>query len=103
LLNVDRSIASFGGTLVRFGGTGGNVVNVSNNFAPTTFVSGVPIFVAAGTVANRSIGAGALVGLNTLGTVRINSTVLPSNAGPGSVTGSLITIRGTSGTVKIGP
>jgi hypothetical protein len=77
------------------------VLNVTNTLAPTTFLGGVPVYVASGATANLSLGTGALAGLN-LGTIRINNAVLPANAGPGSVTGSLITVQGAGGSVRAG-
>jgi hypothetical protein len=88
------------GALVRFNGTGGNVINVSNNLVPTGFLNGVPVFSSLGGTTGFSItNPTPLVGLNTLGTIRINNTALP-NAG---VTGSLIAIQAGGGAIKIGP
>jgi hypothetical protein len=75
LLNVlNGGIASLG-SLVNFAGTG-NVINVTNTFAPTRFVSGIPIFVAGGATANISITGTPFVGLGTAGTIRINGATL---------------------------
>jgi hypothetical protein len=101
LLNVlNGGIASLG-SLVNFTGTG-NVINVTNSLAPTQFTNGIPIFVAAGATANISITGTPIVGLGSAGTININGTALAPRA-TGGVTGSLIGIQGTGGTVKIGP
>jgi hypothetical protein len=101
LLNVSGgSVASIDGALVRFTGTGG-VLNVTNTLVPNRFLSGVPVYVAPGATANLSIGAGALVGLN-LGTIRINNSPLSTSAPAGAVTGSLVTVQGTGGSVSVG-
>jgi hypothetical protein len=104
LLNVsDASVASIDGALVRFTGSGG-MLNVSNSLAPTTFLGGVPIYVASGATANLSLGTGALSGLN-LGTIWINGTKLPANATmlpANAKPGSLITVQGAGGSVRVG-
>jgi hypothetical protein len=106
LLNVlNGGFVSITGALVNFGGTGGNLINVQNTLVPTGFINGVPVFSSLGgtngyTVTNST----PLVGLNSLGTIKINGTTLPSGATSSSgVTGSLIAIQGGGGTVKIGP
>jgi len=97
-----ESSATIGGALVRFSGTGGNILNVSNNLIPTAFFNGIPVFVSGGgnvTVTNPT----PLVGLNSLGTIKINGSALPNNATAASgITGSLIEVRG-GGTVRVGP
>jgi len=104
LLNVSGgSSVGISGALVSFGGTGGNGINVQNTLAPTGFLSGVPVFSSQGgtngfTVTNQT----PLVGLNSLGTIKINGTALPNGAtASAGVTGSLIAIQG-GGTVRIG-
>ena len=97
-----ESSATIGGALVRFSGTGGNILNVSNNLIPTAFFNGIPVFVSGGgnvTVTNPT----PLVGLNSLGTIKINGSALPNNATAASgITGSLIEVR-RGGTVRVGP
>jgi hypothetical protein len=102
LLNVTGgSIASITGVLVNMLGAG-NTLNVTNTFAPTGFVAGIPVFSALGGTTGFTVtSATPLAGLNTAGTININGTALPTGA-TGGVTGSLIAIQGT-GTVKIGP
>jgi FecR-like protein len=89
------SSASIGGSLVSFLGAN-NVLNVNNAFAPTTFVSGIPVYVGAGaSLADLSLGSG-FTGLNASGnTVRVNGAALPTGATAASgITGSLIAIQG---------
>jgi hypothetical protein len=99
---LNGGIAKIGGSLVNF--TGSNAtINVTNNLVPTTFLSGIPVFVAPGASSHFSIGANALAGLNSNNNViKINGTNLATNATSG-VSGSLISIGGSGGTVKIGP
>jgi len=102
LLNVSGgSFTSITGALVRFNGTGGNALSVTNSLTPTGFLNGVPVFSSLGgtkgfTVTNLT----PLVGLSTLGTLTINGT--PLLPGAKTASGSLIAIQGTGGTVKIG-
>jgi len=84
------------------GGTGGNLINVANNLAPTGYLNGVSVFSSLGGTTGFTITQPApLLGLNSLGTIRINGTPLPSNATTG-MTGSLMAIQG-NGSVRIGP
>jgi FecR protein len=103
LLNVlNGGIVNINGALVRFTGINA-AINVTNTLAPTSFIAGIPVSFAQGAnVANVSIGAGALAGLNTNGNIiRINGTQLPSGATLASgITGSLINV-GANGTVRI--
>lgn len=97
LLNLmNGGIANFGTSLVSFTGTG-NTINVANSFVPTTFISGIPIFVAPGATFNFSINSTPLAGLGTNGAININGAALQPNA-----TGSLVAVQGTGGTLKIG-
>jgi hypothetical protein len=102
LLSVSgNGFASITGGLVSFGGTPGNALNVTNALAPTGFVAGIPVFSSLGGTTGVTITSSTpLVGLNTLGTIKINGTLLPASSG---ITGSLIAIQGTGGQVKIGP
>ncbi|HET8579032.1 MAG TPA: FecR domain-containing protein [Methylomirabilota bacterium] len=64
------------GALVAFGGTGGNVVSVANNFCPCTSIAGIPVSLAGGaTAAQVSIGAGAIKNAS-LGTVTQNVALI---------------------------
>jgi len=103
LLNVLNGGVASMGTFINFTGTG-NVINVTNSLMPTRFVSGIPIFVAPTATANAniSISGTPIVALRTAGTININGTALAPGA-TGGVTGSLIGIQGTGGTVRIGP
>jgi hypothetical protein len=103
LLNLmNGGIANFVTSLVSFTGTGSlNVINVTNTFAPTTFIGGIPIFVAPGATFNFSINGTPLAGLGTNGAININGASLQPNATSG-VTGSLVAVQGTGGTLKIG-
>jgi hypothetical protein len=104
LLNVSGgSFASITGALVNFGGTGGNVINLTNTLAPTGYLNGVPVFSSlGGTTGFTFTNATPLVGLNSLGAIKINNTPLPNGA-TGGMTGSLIAIQSGGGTVKVGP
>jgi hypothetical protein len=89
LLTLSNGAIASLGSLVRFTGEGATL-SVANGLAPTRFDGGIPIHVAAGALANISIGqSGAIVGLagNTL------------NVAKGS---SLVSFTGTGGTLKIG-
>ena len=98
LLNVaGGSVVSLGGSLVRFSGAG-NSISVSNTFAPTALVGGVPV---SGPAGSFSISGTALAGLGTAGTITINGTALTPTTPLSSLTGSLVRIQ-DSGTVKIG-
>jgi hypothetical protein len=93
ILNVSGgSVVDILGALIRFTGAG-NVVNVYNTLAPTTFVGGIPVHVAAGATFTNGIGPAPIAGT---GTININGAPL----GPGA-TGSLVAVQGTGGTVKI--
>ena len=99
LLNVSGgSVVSIGGPLVSFGG-GGNVLNVTNSFAPTALIGGIPV---SGAPSSFNIGGAALAGLGSAGTITINGVPLTPTTPLSSLKGSLITVQG-SGTVKIGP
>jgi hypothetical protein len=99
LLNVvDGSVASIAGALVRFGGTEGNVIEVTNSLIPNSFPGGIPVHVADGAIAHISVTGTPLAGLGTLGTITINKKELSDP----TLNGSLIAIQGTGGTVKIG-
>jgi hypothetical protein len=87
LLNLmNGGIANFATSLVSFTGTL-NTINVTNSFVPTITVSGIPIFVAPGAIFNHSISPMPFVGLT-------GNTI--------NVTGSLVAVQGTGGSLKIG-
>jgi hypothetical protein len=106
------SIVQISGALVSFSGNGpgANIINVTNTFAPTAFVNGVPVFNTGSGGTNLQITGNPLVNLGTQGTIVINGVPLAPGA-TGGVTGSLVVIRGnalnqccqTGGFVKIGP
>jgi hypothetical protein len=102
LLNVmNGGVASIGGALVNFTGTN-NTINVTNSLRPTSFINGIPVYVGADARANLRFTGTPLAGMDgTTNRIVINNSVLPPNA-TGGVTGSLISVQGTGGTVKIG-
>ena len=88
------SSASVGGSLVAFGGTGGNVLSVSNSLCGSAciVIGGIPVALLNGaTAGNVSIGAGAVKNPD-LGSVKLSS---PSTA--------LLSVSGPTSKVAIGP
>jgi hypothetical protein len=89
LLSVSGgSLARIGGALVAFGGSGGNLLSVSNTLCggPCAMIGGIPVAFANGaTAANVSIGAGAITNAG-LGSVKLatQSTALLAVSGAGS-------------------
>jgi len=89
LLSVSGgSFASIGGSLVSFGGSGGNLLSVSNTLCGVScaMISGIPVALLNGaTAANVTIGAGAIQNAN-LGSVTLGtpSTALIAVSGAGS-------------------
>jgi hypothetical protein len=79
------SVLSVGGALVAFGGSGGNVVKVTNSLCPCTLFAGVPVALSNGAVAsNVKIGAGAIT-TNQLGSIKLSpNAALISVSGPTS-------------------
>ena len=82
------SLASIGGGLVAFGGSGGNLLSVSNSLCggPCAMIGGIPVALMNGaTAGNVSIGAGAIQNAG-LGSVKLASpsTALVSVSGPTS-------------------
>jgi hypothetical protein len=71
------SLLSVNGALIGFGGTGGNVVSVSNSLCPCTSIGGVPVSLTGGALASNVSIAGAIknAGLGTLN-VAPNAAVL---------------------------
>lgn len=100
LLNVSGgSAANIGKSLVSFSGSG-NVLSVTNSFAPTALIGGIPV---SGPADSFKITApSALAGLGTAGSVKINGVTLTPTTPLASLSGSLIAVR-SGGTVKIGP
>ncbi len=97
LLNVTgNSSASIGRSLVSFSGSG-NMLNVTNTFAPTAIINGIPV---SGPIDRFSIGANAIGGTGT-GTIRINGVTLTPNTPLASLTGSLVAIQGNTSAVNI--
>jgi len=95
LLSVSGgSLASIGGGLVAFGGSGGNLLSVSNSLCggACLLIGGIPVALTNGaTAGNVSIGAGAIQN-PALGSIKLAS---PSTA--------LLSVSGASSTVTIGP
>ncbi len=99
LLNVSGgSIVNVGGALVRFTGTG-NLVSVTNSFAPTALIGGVPVYAPGGGFSVTT--SSALAGLGTSGAIRINGVTLAPTTSLSRLTGSLVVVQ--SGSVKVGP
>jgi hypothetical protein len=94
LLSVSGgSLASVGGALVAFGGTGGNLLSVSNSLCggACLVISGIPVALSNGaTAGNVSIGAGAIQNPG-LGSIKLAS---PSTA--------LLSVSGATSTVSVG-
>lgn len=86
LLNASGGANVFvSGALVAFGGTGGNLVSVANNFCPCASIGGIPVALAGGaTTGQVSIGPGAI-----------------KNAALGSVTPSMALIRVLGPTTRV--
>ena len=85
------------GSLVTFGGTGGNVLSVTNSLCggPCMLIGGIPVALMNGaTLANVSLGAGAIKnpGLGTI-TYASPNTALISVSGPATK----LTVGGKSG------
>ncbi len=62
LLNASGgSNVSVSGAFIGFGGTGGNLVSVTNSFCPCSIIGGIPVALVGGAMASQvSIGAGAI-------------------------------------------
>jgi hypothetical protein len=99
LLNVTGgSRVSIGNSLVSFSGSG-NLLSVTNSFAPTAIIGGIPVYGPVGSFQITS--PTALAGLGTSGTIRINGVALTPTTLLSSLTGSLVAVQG-SGAVKVG-
>ncbi len=99
LLNVSGgSNVTIGKSLVSFSGAG-NLLNVTNSFAPTAIIGGIPVSGPADAL--RVTSSTALAGLGTAGTIRINGVALTPTTPLSSLTGSLVAIQGGS-KVKVG-
>src|SRR5215471_19202346 len=88
------SQASIGGALVAFGGSGGNLLSVSNSLCggSCALIGGIPVALMNGaTASNVSIGAGAIQNAG-LGSIKLGS---PSTA--------LVSVSGATSKVSIGP
>src|SRR5574341_742858 len=100
LLNVSGgSVANIGKSLVSFSGSG-NVLSVTNSFAPTALVGGIPVY--GPTDSFKITAPSAIAGLGTAGTVKINGVTLTPTTSLGSLSGSLVAVQ-SGGRVKIGP
>jgi hypothetical protein len=95
LLSVSGgSLASIGGGLVAFGGSGGNLLSVSNSLCGGSclLIGGIPVALLNGaTAGNVSIGAGAIQNPG-LGSIKLAS---PTTA--------LLSVSGAASKVTIGP
>jgi len=65
------SILNINGALIGFGGSGGNLVSVTNSFCPCTTVGGIPVSLTGGAVASNVSIAGAIKNAN-LGSVSLS-------------------------------
>ncbi len=83
------SILNVNGALIGFGGSGGNLVSVSNSFCPCATIGGIPVSLTGGALASNVSITGAIKNGN-LGTVS-----LPPNA-------ALIRVDGAGTKVTIG-
>ncbi len=73
-----NSVVNVSGALVKFGGSGGNQVNVTNALCPCTAFGGLPIALTAGaTAGNVSVGANPIANAS-LGTLTLSNPVLTS-------------------------
>ena len=91
------SVANIGRSLVSFSGSG-NLLNVTNNFAPTALIGGIPVY---GPADSFRISGTALAGLGTAGTIKVNGVALTPTTPLSSLSGSLVAVQG-SGKVKVG-
>jgi len=99
LLNVTGgSVANIGKSLVSFNGIG-NTLNVTNNFAPTALIGGIPVY---GPADSFKISGNALAGLGSAGTIKINGVALTPTTPLANLKGSLVAVQG-NGAVKVGP
>jgi hypothetical protein len=64
------SILNVNGALIGFGGSGGNLVSVTNSFCPCTTIGGIPVSLTGGALAGNVSIAGAIKNGN-LGTVNL--------------------------------
>jgi hypothetical protein len=84
------SVLRVTGALVAFGGTGGNVVKVSNSLCPCTMFGGVPVALSNGALAsNVQIAPGAIKNSH-LGSIRLSPNA------------ALISVSGANSKVSIG-
>lgn len=65
------SILNVTGALIGFGGTGGNLVSVTNSFCPCTTIGGIPVSLTGGALANNVSITGAIKN-GGLGTVNLS-------------------------------
>jgi FecR protein len=84
------SVLNVGGALIAFGGSGGNVVKVSNNLCPCTMFGGVPVALTNGALASN-----VHVGANAIKNSHLGSITLSPNA-------ALISVSGATSKVSIG-
>jgi hypothetical protein len=65
------SILNVNGALIGFGGTGGNLVSVTNSFCPCTSIGGIPVSLTGGALASNVNITGAIKN-SGLGTVNLS-------------------------------
>jgi hypothetical protein len=72
LLQVaEGSFVKIAGGLINFGGTGGNAVNVTNNFCPCSLFGGVPVALVNGALSSN-VQISSPIKNPTLGTVNLS-------------------------------
>ncbi|HKB24800.1 MAG TPA: FecR family protein [Methylomirabilota bacterium] len=100
LLNITGgSNVRIGKSLVSFSGNG-NLLNVTNSFAPTAIIGGIPVYGLADSL--RVTSPNALARLGSAGTIKINGVTLTPTTPLASLTGSLVAIQGSGSKVKVG-
>ena len=95
---LNGALLSVGGALIRFTGTD-NFVSITNSFAPTALIGGVPVYAPGGGFSVTT--SNALAGLGTSGAIKINGVTLTPTTSLSRLTGSLVVVQG--GSVKVGP
>ena len=87
------SVVEILGSLVRFGGTGGNVLRVANELKPTKVINGIPVRLSGGATTSQVVIEGTPIENPTLGKI--------TNLEGGTFKGSLINVEGTQAKVII--
>jgi hypothetical protein len=78
---------SVNGALIGFGGSGGNLVSVTNSFCPCTTIGGIPVSLTGGALASNVSITGAIKN-GGLGTVNLspNAALIRVDGGATRVT-----------------